>query len=240
MDRTSTDAVIELRDVTKEYAAGARTFTALHALTFTVHRGECVAMVGPSGSGKTTLVNLLTGIDSPTSGELSVLGTRIDQLSQDDLATWRGRHIGLVFQFFQLLPTLTVAENVMLPMEFAGAIARRDQRARALALLDQLRIVEQADKLPSDLSGGQQQRAAIARALANDPPLLIADEPTGNLDSDTSDAVLSLLASLAASGKTVLTVTHERAYASYFNRSIVLRDGHLVPEQTPTPIQASV
>jgi putative ABC transport system ATP-binding protein len=218
-------ARIRLRDVSKVYGGEARPFTALRAVTLDIAAGECVAIVGKSGSGKTTLINLLTGIDTPSSGTITIGTHAVHALSQDALAAWRGRHVGIVFQFFQLLPTLTVAENVMLPMDFCDTYPRPARRARALALLDRFGIADQADKIPADLSGGQQQRAAIARALANDPPLIVADEPTGNLDSATSADVMSALARLAEEGKTVITVSHEQGLAQYFTRTITLRDG---------------
>jgi putative ABC transport system ATP-binding protein len=218
-------ALIRLDDVRKEYGTGSQRFTALSAITLELHRGECVAVVGKSGSGKTTLVNLLTGIDTPTAGHVHVGNHAIHDMSQEQLAAWRGRTVGIVFQFFQLLPTLTVAENVMLPMDFCDTFAAADRRPRALALLDRLGIADQADKIPADVSGGQQQRAAIARALANDPPLIVADEPTGNLDTATSIAVMSFLASLAAEGRTVVTVTHEATLSEFFSRTITLSDG---------------
>ena len=220
-----TPALIRLCNVSKDYAVAAGRFSALKEVGLEIQRGECVAVVGKSGSGKTTLINVLTGIDSPTSGELYVADRRIDQLSQEELAVWRGRSIGIVFQFFQLLPTLTVVENVMLPMDFCKTFPAAQRRPRALGLLERMGIADQADKLPSDLSGGQQQRAAIARALANDPPIVVADEPTGNLDSRTSDDVMGFLAALARDGKTVLTVTHERDLNRFFTRTIALRDG---------------
>jgi putative ABC transport system ATP-binding protein len=218
-------ALIRLRGVSKDYEAAAGRFSALKDVTLDIRQGECVAVVGKSGSGKTTLINLLTGIDSPSSGEVDIGGAGIHRLSQEQLAAWRGRTVGLVFQFFQLLPTLTVVENVMLPMEFCRTFPNAQRRRRALDLLERLGIAEQARKLPADLSGGQQQRAAIARALANDPPIVMADEPTGNLDSITSDDVMGLLAALAEDGKTVLTVTHERDLSRFFTRTITLRDG---------------
>ena len=193
-----------------------------------VNAGEFVAVVGNSGSGKSTLINMITGIDSPTAGEVFVASTPVHQLNQEQLAVWRGRNVGIVFQFFQLLPTLTVVENVVLPMDFCNVHPARERRELAIALLEKVGIAEQADKLPADLSGGQQQRAAIARALANDPPLLVADEPTGNLDSQTSDAVMQLFANLAAEGKTVVMVTHERDISRYFTRSIILSDGVII------------
>ena len=220
-------ALVRLRGATKTHATGAGEFTALDRVDLDVDAGECVAVVGPSGSGKTTLVHLLTGIESPSAGEVVVDGQPLHRLSQDALAAWRGRRVGIVFQFFQLLPTLTIAENVMLPMDFRASCPKRERRARALALLDRLRIADQADKLPAALSGGQQQRAAIARALANDPPILVADEPTGNLDSGTAAEVMALLAALAREGKTVIVVTHEREPGRAFTRTVTLRDGRI-------------
>ncbi|MEP6895920.1 MAG: ABC transporter ATP-binding protein [Chloroflexota bacterium] len=220
--------MIELRGVTKSYDIAAGKFLALKAIDMQVDAGEFVAVVGKSGSGKSTLINMITGIDTPTSGEVFVAPTAVHALDQEQLAVWRGRNVGIVFQFFQLLPTLTVAENIILPMDFCNIFPVRERRERALALLEKVGIAEQADKLPSDLSGGQQQRAAIARALANDPLLIVADEPTGNLDSATSDAVMQLFANLAAEGKTVLMVTHERDLTQYFTRSIALADGVII------------
>jgi putative ABC transport system ATP-binding protein len=220
-------AVIELRGVSKSYPVAAGEFLALKQVSLQVLPGEFVAVVGKSGSGKSTLINMITGIDTPSSGELWVAGTPLHERDQEQLAVWRGSHVGIVFQFFQLLPTLTIAENVVLPMEFCGRYAPRERMKRALALLERVGIAEQADKLPSALSGGQQQRAAIARALANDPPLIVADEPTGNLDSHTSDAVLQLFAELAQEGKTVVMVTHERDLRRYFTRTVLLSDGSI-------------
>ena len=217
--------LIELRRVTKAYDVAAGKFLALKEVDMQVDAGEFVAVVGKSGSGKSTLINMITGIDNPTSGEVLVASAAVHELDQEQLAVWRGKSVGIVFQFFQLLPTLTVAENIVLPMDFCNTFPPRERRERALSLLEKVGIAEQADKLPADLSGGQQQRAAIARALANDPPLIVADEPTGNLDSHTSDAVMQLFADLAAEGKTVVMVTHERDLTRYFTRSIMLVDG---------------
>ena len=217
--------LIELRKVSKAYDVAAGKFLALKEVDMQADAGEFVAVVGKSGSGKSTLINMITGIDTPTSGEVFVAGTPVHAMDQEQLAVWRGRHVGVVFQFFQLLPTLTVAENIVLPMDFCNTFPVNERRERALSLLEKVGIAEQADKLPSNLSGGQQQRAAIARALANDPPLIVADEPTGNLDSATSDAVMGLFANLAAEGKTVLMVTHERDLSRFFTRSITLVDG---------------
>ena len=223
--------LIDLRQVTKAYSVAGGKFMALKGIDMRVDAGEFVAVVGKSGSGKSTLINMITGIDNPTSGEVFVAATPVHDLDQEQLAVWRGKNVGVVFQFFQLLPTLTIAENIVLPMDFCNVHPARERRQRALALLEKVGIAEQADKLPADLSGGQQQRAAIARALANDPPLLLADEPTGNLDSQTSDAVMQLFANLAAEGKTVVMVTHERDLSRYFTRSILLCDGLIVNGQ---------
>jgi len=222
--------LIELLGVSKAYETGAGQFLALKDVSMQVDEGEFVAVVGKSGSGKSTLINMITGIDSPTTGEVYVASTPVHALSQEQLAVWRGKNVGVVFQFFQLLPTLTVLENVVLPMDFCDVWPARQRRERAMQLLEKVGIAEQARKLPADLSGGQQQRAAIARALANDPPILVADEPTGNLDSHTSDAVMRLFAQLAAEGKTVVMVTHERDLSRYFTRSVVLQDGAVVNE----------
>jgi len=220
--------LIELRKVSKAYDVAAGKFLALKEVDMDVDTGEFVAVVGKSGSGKSTLINMITGIDTPTSGEVFVARTAVHEMDQEQLAVWRGRSVGVVFQFFQLLPTLTVAENIVLPMDFCNTFPVDERRGRAISLLEKVGIAEQADKLPADLSGGQQQRAAIARALANDPPLIVADEPTGNLDSATSDAVIGLFADLAAEGKTVLMVTHERDLTRFFTRSIALADGVIV------------
>lgn len=220
--------LIELRNVVKAYDVAGGKFIALKGIDMQVGAGEFVAVVGKSGSGKSTLINMITGIDNPTSGEVLVASTPVYELDQEQLAVWRGKNVGIVFQFFQLLPTLTVAENIVLPMDFCNTFPSRERMERAISLLGKVGIAEQADKLPSDLSGGQQQRAAIARALANDPQILVADEPTGNLDSHTSDAVMQLFADLAAEGKTVVMVTHERDLSRYFTRSITLADGETV------------
>ncbi|MES2162877.1 MAG: ABC transporter ATP-binding protein [Pseudomonadota bacterium] len=216
-----------LRDLRKRYDSSAGSLMALDGINLEVQAGEFVAVVGKSGSGKSTLLNLASGIDTPSSGEVWIDGAAVHGMRQSELARWRGRHLGIVFQFFQLLPTLTVAENVMLPMDFCATYPARQRRARALALLEQLDIGAQADKLPSALSGGQQQRAAIARALANDAPILVADEPTGNLDSDTTRQIMRLFAGLVEQGKTVLMVTHERDFSEYFTRLVTLADGRI-------------
>lgn len=224
--------LIELRKVSKAYTVAVGKFLALKEVDMQADAGEFVAVVGKSGSGKSTLINMITGIDTPTSGEVFVASTAVHAMDQEQLAVWRGRNVGVVFQFFQLLPTLTVAENIVLPMDFCNTFPVRERRERAISLLEKVGIAEQADKLPADLSGGQQQRAAIARALANDPPLIVADEPTGNLDSVTSEAVMGLFADLAAEGKTVLMVTHERDLSRFFTRSITLVDGMVASAAT--------
>jgi putative ABC transport system ATP-binding protein len=220
--------LISMTRITKKYVNIAGPTVALRDVSLEIAEGEFVAVIGKSGSGKTTLINLLTGIDSPTSGTIRVASTDVHALGQEELSSWRGRSVGIVFQFFQLLPTLTVAENVMLPMDFCNTYPAGKRRARAVDLLAHMGIAEQADKLPTALSGGQQQRAAIARALANDPPLIVADEPTGNLDSHTAEEVMEFFAQLVHSGKTVVMVTHERDLERYFARSITLSDGSLV------------
>lgn len=219
------ETIIDLHQVVKTYETPSGPFTALQDINLRIQAGEFVAVVGKSGSGKTTLLNVLAGIDRPTSGAISVDGTRLDSLSESQLAEWRGRTIGLVFQFFQLLPTLTIAENVMLPMDFAEIIPAAERRSKALELLERVGIRDQADKLPATLSGGQQQRAAIARALANDPPILMADEPTGNLDEATRTSVLKLFAKLNADGRTIILITHERDVSGYTDRQVTLVDG---------------
>ena len=234
--RTS-GAVIELTGAARRYSTPQGHFAALESVSLSIAAGELVAVVGKSGSGKSTLVNLISGIDRPTSGEVRVAGTLVHALGESALSAWRGRTVGIVFQFFQLLPTLTVLENVLLPIDFCGtrpdprfgprSTVKARARARAKELLDRVGIADQADKLPAALSGGQQQRAAIARALANDPPVLLADEPTGNLDSATSEAILDLLGELAGAGKTVVTVTHERDIARRADRVIALADGRV-------------
>ncbi|MFO1539062.1 MAG: ABC transporter ATP-binding protein [Chloroflexota bacterium] len=223
-------AVIELREVVKEYRTDAGPFRALDSVSLRIDAGELVAVVGRSGSGKSTLLNIVTAIDRATSGEVLVAGTDIGRLAERRTPRWRGITVGVIFQFFQLLPTLTILENVMLPMDFAGRGTTRERRERALALLDSVGLADQAGKLPLSTSGGQQQRAAIARALANDPPLLVADEPTGNLDTATAEAVFALFRGLAASGKTVVMVTHDSELAARTGRAIRMVDGRIVDD----------
>jgi putative ABC transport system ATP-binding protein len=221
--------LITLRKVEKSYVTPAGRFPALRDIDLEIGAGEFVAVVGKSGSGKSTLLNLIGGIDRPSQGEVIVAGAPVHKVPENSLARWRGKTVGVVFQFFQLLPTLTVAENVMLPMDFCNVRPARQRRARALELLDLVGIADQGDKLPSALSGGQQQRAAIARALANDPPIVIADEPTGNLDSVTARAVLDLFRKLIDLGTTVVIATHERDISG-IDRTVELVDGAIASQ----------
>jgi putative ABC transport system ATP-binding protein len=217
--------MIRLQGLTKTYNTPAGAFPALRNIDLEIAAGEFVAIVGKSGSGKSTLLNMVGGIDRPSSGSLTVGGAAIHGLTHDELARWRGQTVGFVFQFFQLLPTLSVAENVMLPMDFRGTRPAGQRRRRAMDLLHRVDVADQADKLPSALSGGQQQRVAIARSLANDPPVILADEPTGNLDSETSVAIFRLFGELAADGRTLLVVTHDQEAASSVSRTVTIADG---------------
>jgi len=220
--------MISLHQVSKAYDTPAGKFAALKSINLDIAAGQFVGIVGKSGSGKSTLLNMVAGIDRPSSGSVNVAGTEIHGLSENKLALWRGRNVGFVFQFFQLLPTLTAAENVMLPMDFARALPLRERRKRAVALLDRVAVGAQADKLPATLSGGEQQRVAIARALANQPALVLADEPTGNLDSVTATDILNLFRDMANQGTTVVIATHEADIARVIDRRIEISDGSLV------------
>ncbi len=224
---SAVEPLIALRQVSKTYPGSAGAFTALADVDLSIARGEFVVIVGQSGSGKSTLLNLLAGIDRPSRGEVNVAGQALHHMSERALSAWRGRAVGIVFQFFQLLPTLTALENVMLPMDFCRQWPKHDRRSRALTLLDRLGVADQADKFPAALSGGQQQRVAVARALANAPPILLADEPTGNLDSRNSNALLQLLAELVREGQTIVMVTHERTAIQQAMRTVTLVDGRI-------------
>jgi len=224
--------LIDMRQIIKTYQSAAGTFTALRSVDLQVDRGEFVAIIGKSGSGKSTLINMLTGIDRPTTGEVLVGDTAVHTLSEGQMAEWRGKNLGIIFQFFQLLPALSIVENVMLPMDFCNMYAPRERRDRAMHLLALVEMDAQAHKLPSAVSGGQQQRVAIARALANDPPILVADEPTGNLDSKTANAVFQLFERLVAGGKTVLMVTHDSDLAKRATRAVLVADGQIVSQTT--------
>ena len=222
--------LIDLRGVVKTYQTAAGGFTALKDIDLQVDPGEFVAVIGKSGSGKSTLINMITGIDRPSSGEVWVNGTGVHRLNEGQLAAWRGRNVGLIFQFFQLLPTLSVVENVLLPMDFCNMYERGERPERAMHLLEQMELGGEAHKLPATLSGGQQQRVAIARALANDPPIVVADEPTGNLDSKTAASVFALFERLVAQGKTILMVTHDRDLAQKVTRTVVISDGEIIEQ----------
>ena len=225
-------SMIELDGVERRFTPrGGQSVAAVHDLHLRIEPGEHVAVLGKSGSGKSTLLNLIAGLDRASAGRVRVAGNDLGALSENAIARWRGRHLGVVFQFFQLLPTLTVQENLLLAMDIVGSIPAAQRAARAALLLAQVGVDEQAHKLPSMLSGGQQQRAAIARALANDPPLLLADEPTGNLDSDTAAAVATLFQALAAQGKTLLIVTHDPQLALGARRVLRLKDGTLIADE---------
>jgi putative ABC transport system ATP-binding protein len=227
MENAMDQTLIDLRDVFKSYETGAGEVPVLKDVDLRVHEGEFVGVVGPSGSGKSTLLNMITGIDRPSDGEVFVAGEAVHKMSENQLARWRGRNVGVIFQFFQLLPTLTILENVMLPMDFCNTFPARRRRKRAMELLEMVGIADQAHKLPSALSGGQQQRAAIAWALANDPPVIVGDEPTGNLDTHTADEVFKLFERLVKQGKTLMIVTHDRQLSERMGRVIHLLDGRI-------------
>lgn len=218
---------IELRGVVKEYETAAGPFAALKGIDLRIKASQFVGIVGRSGSGKTTLLNMIAGIDRPTRGEIYVGNTAVHRLGEGELAVWRGRNVGIVFQFFQLLPTLSILDNVMLPMDFDGRLSVRAQRDRAHRLLEAVDVAEHSDKLPSAISGGQQQRVAIARALANDPTIVVADEPTGNLDSKTAESIFALFRRLVAEGKTVVIVSHDPDLVDHVDRTIILSDGSI-------------
>jgi len=228
----TTDPLILLDHVTKNFRVGEREVTILNDISLGILPGEFTAIIGPSGSGKSTLLNMITGIDHPSTGEVRVAGQQLNGLSENRLSKWRGVHIGIVFQFFQLLPALSLRHNVTLPMDFAGKYPASERVTRAMSLLESVGLADQADKLPGMVSGGQQQRAAIARALANDPPLIVTDEPTGNLDSHSAEIVFQLFAELMTQGKTVLMVTHDRERAQQASRLIEIRDGRIASDRS--------
>jgi putative ABC transport system ATP-binding protein len=220
--------LITMRDLVKVYHTPAGDFPALRSISLRIDSGEFVAVVGKSGSGKTTMINMLTGIDRPTSGKVLVEDVDIHAMNESEMSRWRGRKLGVVFQFFQLLPTLTILENVTMPMDLCNTYPLRERRERAMNLLELVDIAENADKLPSEISGGQQQRAAIARALANDPPIIAADEPTGNLDSKTAEPIIQLFEALVGDGTTILMVTHDTDLAQRATRIVELADGEII------------
>jgi putative ABC transport system ATP-binding protein len=228
-------AIIRVNNVIKNFKVGDTEVTILKGISFEVNRGEFVSIVGPSGNGKSTLLNMITGIDRPSQGEIFVTGREIHKMSENELAGWRGENVGIIFQFFQMLPALSLLQNVILPMDFANKYSTKERKERAMELLELVGLAEQAEKLPSMVSGGQQQRAAIARALANDPPLLVGDEPTGNLDSRTAGDIFELFSRLVEQGKTMIMVTHDKELAQRVPRRIeitnglITRDDYLVP-----------
>jgi putative ABC transport system ATP-binding protein len=219
--------IIDLHGVGKTFEGPAGPIHALREVDLKVYPGEFVGVRGPSGSGKSTLINMITGIDRPSRGDIHVTGAHLNDLNENKLARWRGTNVGVIFQFFQLLPTLTIIENIMLPMDFCRVWKKRERPERAIHLLDQVGLADQAYKLPNTLSGGQQQRAAIARALANDPPLVMGDEPTGNLDSKSADKIFYLFEDLVKNGKTFMMVTHDLGLASRIPRVVEVLDGEL-------------
>jgi len=229
-NKNSSDFIL-CKQVSKSFESAAGRFDALKRIDLTIGQGQYLAVVGKSGSGKSTLLNMLSGIDHPSNGTVTINSTDVHALNESRLAKWRGENIGIVFQFFQLIPTLTILENLLLAMDFVDIIPKRERKKRAVSLLGQVEIAEHADKFPSELSGGEQQRAAIARALANNPPVLVADEPTGNLDSKTTTAILGLFAQLVAKGKTVVVVTHEDVSDYEYDRVITLNDGFVVSDK---------
>jgi ABC-type lipoprotein export system ATPase subunit len=222
--------MVDLREVQKFYSSAAGDYHALKGIDLQIHPGEFVSIIGKSGSGKSTLLNMITGIDRPTTGEVWVNGTAVHEMSENQLAIWRSGSLGILFQFFQLLPALTLLQNVVLPMDLGRKYARRERKKRAEHLLEIVGLADHQHKLPSMISGGQQQRAALARALANDPPLIVADEPTGNLDSKTAETVFSLFKELVAEGKTVIIVTHDSSLSKRSNRTALIADGEIVNE----------
>ncbi|HET9590649.1 MAG TPA: ATP-binding cassette domain-containing protein [Anaerolineales bacterium] len=223
-------AIVDLRNVNKSYKTAVGDYPALKNINLQIHAGEFVSIIGKSGSGKSTLLNMITGIDHPTNGEVFINGTAVHKMGEDKMARWRGNNLGIVFQFFQLLPVISVIENIMLPMDFRRKYPVSERRDRAMKLLELVELAEHAHKLPTALSGGQQQRVAIARALANDPRLIIADEPTGNLDSKTAESIFALFNNLVAQGKTIIIVTHDSGLAKRTHRTALIADGEIVNE----------
>lgn len=223
-------AIVDLRNVNKSYKTAVGDYPALKNINLQINAGEFVSIIGKSGSGKSSLLNMITGIDHPTNGEVFVNGTPVHKMSEDKMARWRGNNLGIVFQFFQLLPVISVIENIMLPMDFSRTLPMNKRRERAMKLLELVEVADHAHKLPTALSGGQQQRVAIARALANDPPLIIADEPTGNLDSKTAESIFALFNDLVAQGKTIIIVTHDSGLAKRTPRTTLIADGEIVNE----------
>ncbi len=224
-------SIVEVKDLIKSFPVGDSEITILKGISFSVANGEFVSIVGPSGNGKSTLLNMITGIDRPTQGEVRVTGNQVNKMTEDQLARWRGENLGIIFQFFQMLPGLSLLNNVILPMDLANKYKPKERHARAMKLLDMVGLADQANKLPAFVSGGQQQRAAIARALANDPPVIVADEPTGNLDSASASIVFELFNQLVKDGKTLLMVTHDKELARQVPRKIEIMDGRITRDE---------
>lgn len=222
--------MIQLKNIVKTYEAGENRYTILKGISLHIQKGEYVALVGKSGSGKSTLLNMLTGVDKVTGGEVIVNGTNIGDYNESEMAEWRGKNIGIVFQFFQLIPTLSVLENILLPMDLVNRVPNSEREKKALVLLKRVGLEQHADKMPNQLSGGEQQRVAIARALANDVELLIADEPTGNLDTINAKIILDLFSSLNKEGKTIIMVTHERSRIPGITRQVLIQDGKIIED----------
>ncbi|HMQ52472.1 MAG TPA: ABC transporter ATP-binding protein [Anaerolineae bacterium] len=229
--KQSYDYVVQIKDVVKKFKVGDGEVTILKGISFDVKDGEFVSIVGPSGNGKSTLLNMITGIDRPSDGDVIVTGRNLNKMSENQLAAWRGENVGIIFQFFQMLPALSLLQNVILPMDFANKYTTKERRERAMHLLEIVGLEDQADKLPSMVSGGQQQRAAIARALANDPPLLVGDEPTGNLDSRTAMDVFDLFSRLVEQGKSLLMVTHDKELAKRVPRVVEITNGKITRDE---------
>jgi putative ABC transport system ATP-binding protein len=223
--------IVQVKNVIKSFPVGDKELTILKGISFSVEDGEFVTIMGPSGNGKSTLLNMITGIDHPSSGEVIVTGRQVHEMTENELATWRGEHVGIIFQFFQMLPALSLLQNIILPMDFARKYTTKEREERAMHLLESVSLADQANKLPGQVSGGQQQRAAIARALANDPPLIVADEPTGNLDTRTTDEVFYLFRDLVLQGKTLLMVTHDKELARRVPRVIEIIDGNITRDE---------
>jgi len=227
---SQTEPLITLRKVVKIYNSASGSVTALKGIDLQVYPGEFLAIVGKSGAGKTTLINILTGIDHPSSGEVWVTGVPVHSLNENELALWRGRNLGIIYQSFHLMNSLSLVNNIMLPMDFGGTFHKQNSRQRTLELLRQVELEEHAYKLPTAISGGQQQRVAIARALANDPPIILADEPTGRLDSVTAEMIFQIFETLVAQGKTIIMVTHDHGLAQRVTRSLRMIDGEILEQ----------
>jgi len=225
------NGLVQIVDLVKSFPVGGGQVTILKGLSFDVKQGEFVSIVGPSGNGKSTLLNMITGIDRPTSGQVFVTGLEINKMSENQLAAWRGKHVGIIFQFFQMLPALSLLQNIILPMDFARKYSPRERRERGMHLLEIVGLEDQAHKLPSMVSGGQQQRAAIARALSNDPDLIVADEPTGNLDTRNANDIFDLFIKLVEQGKTMLMVTHDKELSRRVPRVVEITDGKITRDE---------